>query len=183
MEPSLADLKETAARDLREARERRTGEHITRVQLWCLDRKHMRDHAIREAIRLRHRLTNSHADILRLVDLVQAEMLRDVWVIDDALRSARWWLLEAQRGYDGHRDEDGLCSWQQSLLYVRTQRWFADAVARGARFAAGGRRIPFCEVVRSELGVSWERWRSQLAAEILDVARAGYDSRRRGHVR
>ncbi len=47
----------------------------------------------------------------------------------DYLRSARWWELEACRGYTDHVDERGEDSSARSRRYARNSRWAAELAA------------------------------------------------------
>lgn len=49
---------------------------------------------------------------------------------------ARWWELEAMRGYVGVRDEDGKTSSDRSRGYAENYRWLVELMDNGHRVTA-----------------------------------------------
>lgn len=49
----------------------------------------------------------------------------------DFRRCARWWELEAARGYDSHVDEYGMNSSDRSKMYAANMRWMVELLDAG----------------------------------------------------
>jgi hypothetical protein len=69
----------------------------------------------------------------------------------DLRRNARWWELEALRGYTSGVDEYGMNSSDRSLMYAANQRWLVELLDAGRQVI--GRR--FDDIVRENSGMTW----------------------------
>jgi hypothetical protein len=67
-------------------------------------------------------------------------------------RRARWWELEALRGYDWAVDEYGMNSADRSRMYAANQRWLVELMDAGV--VVIGRR--FDAIVKEHSGMSWD---------------------------
>lgn len=67
-------------------------------------------------------------------------------------RRARWWELEAMRGYAGVVDEYGMNSADRSRMYAANQRWLVELMDAGVALA--GRR--FDAIVKEHAGMTWD---------------------------
>lgn len=56
-------------------------------------------------------------------------------------RSARWWELEAMRGYTGVVDEDGMTSSDRSRMYAANQRWLVELMDAGRAVTSDARGV------------------------------------------
>lgn len=139
-------------------------EAATRLQIWFSERRRARDESLRSKLKQQHNLSDSDHDKRKLQDLESKARHEPMFARDELLRSARWHFIEARRRYSSIIDEDGLDSWQRNLLYAQVQRWHADLLLSGSVKPEPGR--PFSDIVKEQRGVSWEKWRSQLAEAI-----------------
>lgn len=79
------------------------------------------------------------------------------------IRVARWWELEAMRGYDNGIDEYGMNSSHHAMMYGANMRWCAELLADGHRIAG----MRFDRIVAQYAQFPWDEFVRRHAERIL----------------
>lgn len=77
-------------------------------------------------------------------------------------RSARWWDLEAMRGYVGVVDEYGMNSSDRSKMYAANSRWVVELMDNGVRVIG----VRFDRLVAFHARMTWDEFNRRHAEGI-----------------